>query len=180
MNKVGTISNSYSMALVVGYVCSGGLVGSNSNDSSKIINSYSVSIVTGKNEDIGGLVGLNNGNISNSYSAGSVIGKKYVGGLAGTSNGIIFNSYSTNLVSGDSLVGGLVGAVNGTHIEINNSYYDKEISGQSDIGKGEGKSTAHMKQKSTYEDWDFGKVWGISGEVNGGYPYLLHYNKSSP
>jgi hypothetical protein len=60
------------------------------------------------------------------------------------------------------------------------SYYDMQKSGHSKGMGAIGKKTAEMKEKSTYKGWDFDHVWGISGEVNGGYPYLLNYNKGLP
>ena len=57
------------------------------------------------------------------------------------------------------------------------------MAGQSDAGKGTGKTTAQMKTKATFTDnsstdlntsWDFNYIWNIdtSGTINGGYPYL--------
>jgi hypothetical protein len=148
--------------------------------------------VTGREGAIGGLVGGISGNIINSYSAGTVTGEKKIGGLAGTCSGKITNSYSAGKVVGDSLVGGFVGVMDFENMTIS-SYYDKDMSGQSNgagtyesrISRAYGnnvysKTTIEMKEKSTYEGWDFDTVWGISGEVNGGYPYLLNYNKSLP
>jgi len=55
--------------------------------------------------------------------------------------------------------------------EIIYCYYDKETSGQTDTGKGEGKSTEEMKTQSTYVGWDFAAVWKINS-TNNGYPTL--------
>jgi len=129
--------------------------------------------VTG-GSSVGGLVGENNGGtISNSYVIGSVAGSSVVGGLVG-SNGSLYsstisNSYSTGSVSGSGMVGGLVGSNGGT---ISNSYYDKETSGQTDTGKGVGKTTAEMKTQSTYSGWDFGNTWLIASNLNDGFPIL--------
>ena len=57
------------------------------------------------------------------------------------------------------------------------------MAGQSDAGKGTGKSTAQMKTLATFTDtattglstsWDFDTIWQIdtSGTINGSYPYL--------
>jgi hypothetical protein len=166
--RAGKIGNSYFIGTVTGtgwFV--GGLVGNNYGE---INGSYFVGSVFGETI-VGGLVGNNGeGSINNSYSISTVTGTDKVGGFAGNNVGTINNSYSAGKVTGDTDVGGFAGAY---EVEIDNSYYDKEISTQSDEGKGIGKTTAEMKQKSTYEGWDFDNVWGISGEVNGGYPYLL-------
>jgi len=183
-NYGGTINNSYSASAVTGtksdYI--GGLAGENNGIISK---SYSTGMVTG-DEYVGGLVGRNynattnksDGTISNSYSTVAVIGRYYVGGLVGenncasASNGTINNSYSIGMVTGEQNVGGLVGHNGCT---INNSYYDMETSSKSDRGKGEGKTTAQMKQRPTFADWDFTEVWGINSKTSCGYPHLLGF-----
>jgi len=61
-----------------------------------------------------------------------------------------------------------IGNVNG---EVLNTFYHYD---GSTIGTP--KTTAEMKQKSTYQGWDFGNVWGIGypedKPLNGGMPYL--------
>ena len=95
---------------------------------------------------LGGLVGKNNGNISNCYSNGVVTGVNYIGGLAGQSSGSVSDCYSSADVSGgnnSSFLGGLAGynqgiilncrstgAVNGG----NNSQYIGGLSGYADNG----------------------------------------------
>ena len=71
--------------------------------------------------DVGGLVGINRGTITNSYATGSVSGAGSIGGLVGFNNGgTITNSYATGTVLGSlKSVGGLVGLNSGT---ITNSY----------------------------------------------------------
>jgi hypothetical protein len=164
----GIIGGSYSTAWVVGESFVGGLAGVNENF---INNSYSVGKVAGE-EMVGGLVGANRDRIRHSYSAAFVDGDfDYVGGLAGVNSGEMSTKPRNRWNSGCIII------ITGS--DVINSYYDKEASKQSD-SKADGKTTAEMKQKATYEGWNFGKVWGISGEVNGGYPYLLNYNKSLP
>jgi len=65
--------------------------------------------------------------------------------------------------------GGLIGQNTGT---VSGSYYDSEVSGQSDA-IGTSKSTADMKLQSTFTDWIFTNIWGLNSEINSGYPYLL-------
>ena len=92
-NDSGTVSNSYSTGNVTGesdYL--GGLVGYNFQ--SNISNSYSTGNVTGGDNNVGGLVGVNsNGTVSNSYSTGNVTGESDVGGLVGYNFGDVSNSY---------------------------------------------------------------------------------------
>ena len=88
---------------------SGGLVGYNNGN---ISHSYTTGTVTGSNNYAGGLVGSSNGNISNSYSASMVTANSAAGGLVGGDAGNISNSYATGAVSANSGVGGLVGESN--------------------------------------------------------------------
>lgn len=172
------ISNSYAAGSVTGNGTDvGGLVGANGGE---ISNSYATGSVTGNGSEVGGLIGLNAGWISNSYATGSVTGSETdVGGLIGMNYGWIGNSYATGSVTGNgSEVGGLIGK-NDDYGEINNSFYDKDATGQSDTDKGDGKTTEQMKLQSTYTDssWDFASIWGISSSRNNGYPYLLAIQK---
>jgi hypothetical protein len=179
----GKIIDSYSVGAVTGGslygIGTGGLVG---RGNGMISGSYSASNVTGAIK-VGGLAGRYGGKIINSYFTGSVTGEKEVGGVAGFLYDSVSSSYSIGKVTGEMNIGGRIvagenvgGLVGSIAIEdggrVISSYYDKEMSGQSDTGKGEGKTTTEMKEKSTYEGWDFDKVWEISGEVNGGYPYF--------
>jgi hypothetical protein len=170
----GTVNGCYFIAWVAGTGILGGLVGYNVNSNALISSSYSAGVIAGQQGSVGGLAGINDGTIINSYSSGTVIGEKGVGGLVGNSTGYIGNSYSTGKVMGTSTVGGLVGYRSDAFLipEEKRSYYNKETSGQEDTGKGTGKTTAEMKQKETFIGWDFDSVWGIDEKINGGYPYL--------
>jgi hypothetical protein len=119
VNEEATVSCCYFTGNVTSYVSCvdgwkflagvGGLVGVNYGT---VSNSYSNANVTGE-DGVGGLVGRNlDGTMSNSYSAGSVTGNSDVGGLVGSNigdRGTVSNSYSTGSVSGNEYVGGLVG-----------------------------------------------------------------------
>ena len=125
-----TISNSYSTGYVNGADNVGGLVGYNNGGT--ITNSYATGAVTG-DVKVGGLVGLNNGeDILNSYATGTVTGDSDVGGLVGGTAGDISNSYATGTVTGDLTVGGLVGALfSGA---ISNSYATGAVTGDGYVG----------------------------------------------
>jgi hypothetical protein len=96
------------------------------------LENYSVS----GNYYVGGLVGMNYGNISNCYSTGAVSGSIDVGGLVGcNSNGSISNCYSMGSVSGSpssSSVGGLVGG--NSNGGISNCYSTGSVSGYEAVG----------------------------------------------
>lgn len=55
---------------------------------------------------------------------------------------------------------------------VESSYWDTETSGQSESYGGEGKITAQMKQRATFDGWNFNNIWGIEGGIS--YPYLLN------
>lgn len=116
-------------------LASGGLVGVNGT-SGIIRNSYSDCIVNGeKSVHIGGLVGINNGEINNCYAIGEVEGGSNetlsnIGGLVGSNAfGIVSCSYAEANVTSEywAYMGGLVGTnSNGT---ITKSYAMSEVTG---------------------------------------------------
>ena len=86
---------------ILGYWDVGGLAGANYGD---ITNSYTTGTVTGTNNDIGGLVGFAGaGSISDSYSTSTVTGDFDCGGLIGRNYGssVVTKSYATGTVNGD-------------------------------------------------------------------------------
>jgi hypothetical protein len=90
-------------------------------------------VVTGES-NVGGLVGSNDGTVSNSYFSGNITGNRRVGGLVGRNSGTVSNSCATGSVNGDSMIGALVG-YNG-HGTVSNSHYNYDeflINGQSMI-----------------------------------------------
>jgi hypothetical protein len=92
--------------------------------------------ITGSYQAIGGLVGDNLGNITASYSTGTVTGYTFVGGLVGYNNyGDISASYSTcgasATFSGHQGVGGRVGVTAGS---ITTCYSSGPVSGERVIG----------------------------------------------
>ncbi|MGD0572343.1 MAG: GLUG motif-containing protein [Sedimentisphaerales bacterium] len=132
------ISNCYSTGMVSGSYCVGELVGYNYGGN--IRNCYSTGTVNGSSgsEYVGGLVGWNEGSISDCNSTGTVIGtttggdySSNLGGLVGINDGSISNCYSTGAVNGGSYyqcVGGLSGSNKGN---ISNCYSTGTVSGSS-------------------------------------------------
>jgi len=84
---------------------------------------------------VGGLVGSNwEGDVSDSYSTGSVSGYDYVGGLAGSNDaGTIERCNSRVSVTGNSHVGGLVGR-NDKEGTVEDSYSSGAVVGNSSVG----------------------------------------------
>jgi hypothetical protein len=98
----------------------------------------------------------------------NVTGGNSTGGLVGSNNGSVSNSYATGSVSGSGNVGGLVWS--NSSGSVRKSYYDRNTSGQSDSDKGIPKTTDEMKQQATFVNWDFGTIWQIDEGVS--YPTL--------
>ncbi|MDR9453892.1 MAG: fibronectin type III domain-containing protein [Wenzhouxiangella sp.] len=132
----------------------GGLVGANDSFFSSdalIKSSYSTATVRG--DFAAGLVGVNGGSITNSYSTGQVIpdgdgGSATTGGLVAVNN------------------------IDGTTGTVTDSYWDQDSSGADASAAGEGKSTAQMKSSQTFSSWDFSAVWAIEENAVVSYPYL--------
>jgi len=64
-------------------------------------------VITGRNY-VGGLVGLNEGDLTGCYATGSVEGIASVGGLVGDNSADLTGCYAACSVSGDGFIGGLV------------------------------------------------------------------------
>jgi hypothetical protein len=171
--STGTITSCYATGVVsgAGYDV-GGLVGANFGT---LTSCYATSPVTGTNAFVGGLVGWNSGTLTACYATGSVSGTEQVGGLVGlnSSYGTLTDCYATGAVTGGPLSYGLVGYNNSGTVTA--CFWDIQTSGQTVGCWGPstgvtGKTTAEMKQKATFTNWDFAKTWGI--EDNQTYPFL--------
>jgi len=147
----------------------GGLVGLNDG---RINESYATGKIKG-NEFVGGLVGENyGGKIENSYATVSVDGDEYVGGIVGWNQGTVEESYATRAVSGDSLVGGLVG---GNRYIIKNSYATGTVEGNENVGglvgsnSDGGISESYATGKIKGDEYVGGLVGNNDGTVRGSY-----------
>jgi len=109
-----TISHSFSHGNVDGGGDNvGGLAGRAINTLGSISDSYSTSNVKGSNY-VGGLVGLAQTPVENSYARGSVYASvNYAGGLIGSTTDTVSLSYAENDVIGSTHTGGLIGHLNG-------------------------------------------------------------------
>jgi filamentous hemagglutinin family protein len=81
--------------------------------------------VTGEN-NVGALVGTNDGEIANSYASGPVNGSSQVGALVGHNTGSVTQSHASGAVTGSFNVGGLVGLNAGS---ITLSYWNTTSAG---------------------------------------------------
>jgi len=146
----------------------GGLVGINDGS---ITRSYSTGMVTG-NEYVGGLVGTIQweGGITMIYSTCTVTGDEYVGGLVGNNDGSITISYSTGTVKGDEYAGGLVGLNGGN---ITTSYSTGMVTGNMRVGGLVGFNGGGDLNGSITSSYSIGVVGGTSdvgGLVGDGSP----------
>lgn len=161
---------------------------------------YATGSVSSASDMAGGLAGfVQDPTVTDSYSRVTVVGSNEVGGLVGrgaTGGGsTITTSYAANsmTVTGGIHVGGIASNANSFTPTVSNSFYDADLSGQSDTGRGTPKTTEEMKSFSTFSStWDIvegweafdfdspDNVWGICEQVNDGYPFLLWQYSSDP
>ncbi|MYD04659.1 MAG: hypothetical protein F4X21_07065, partial [Acidimicrobiia bacterium] len=165
----GSLTRSSADVAVTGNTHVGGLVGENEY-SGTISDSFSTGTVTGTYKDAGGLVGYNEGGLTDkkgtiirSYATGSVTGKTNVGGLVGKNLGYIRASYSMGAVSGVKAVGGLVGfSENGQRVKT--SYATGSVSGTSEVGGSVGRTTRGALS-GVYYDSDISGAAGAGGKT---------------
>ncbi len=167
-NTGGVISESWADCTVSGIIRVGGISGASSGTVTK---SYALGNVSGDSR-VGGLSGsCYYGVIDKCYASGSLVnGRAEVGGLCGYNNvGLIKECYAAvEINSTEVSVGGLCGYSSGS---VYNSYWDMEVSGQSQtIGNGIGLTTEQMCQSEYYiaGAW-FDDIWIIAP---GDYPHL--------
>lgn len=186
----GAVTNAYNESIVSGRDNVGGILGVNNGAS--VSNVANASSVTGEADSgttsdyVGGLVGDNEGSITNGRNNGEITGNNYVGGLVGK-NGTE-DSILTNLVNdesaaiiGDKWVGGIAGANAGT-IKAdggNDNLINRgTITGQMYVGGVAGENTGtianthndvelHVRYKGTDNSAKyFGGVAGINGHLD--------------
>jgi hypothetical protein len=147
---------------------------------------------------VGGLAGAlinSTGTVSltNSICTGSVTGNEFVGGLVGflgnpptTGTGwgpiskvAVTGAVSATVGSVGALVGGyhanFVGTTNTNGIgnSVASAFWDRETTGQSSSGFGDsgtGLTTAAMRSKDSFTDWDFNTIWRMNSTTR--YPEL--------
>lgn len=109
----------------------GGLVGINDG---ALGNSYSDSAVTstaGTSNGLGGVAGVNKGDVQFVDSLGVTNGgtnSDKVGGIIGVNNGNMYSGYNESIVSGSSNVGGIIGTNAGTYNEADKKWESGTVS----------------------------------------------------
>lgn len=132
----GNMYSGYNESIVSGNDKVGGIIGENKSGKtvSNVVNATSVTGATKGNdisENVGGLVGYNEGSVTNGRNNGTITGNTNVGGLVG--NNASKNSVLTNLVNdssaaitGEQYVGGIAGNNAGT-ITTGNAETDETV-----------------------------------------------------
>jgi hypothetical protein len=127
---------------------------------------------------VGGLAGVMNGNIVDSYATGNVTGRDAVGGLAGGGGTylLLLRTFASGVVSGRDDTGGLVGKVDWTQILV--SYSTSQVTGRDRVGGLLGSGTGNIADfnepaikgsyfAGTVSGNDY--VGGLAGRLNLGY-----------
>lgn len=123
-NSGGTVDDVESTGSVIAgssTAVAGGLVGTNDGG---LANSFSDSAVTvdtnvtsGTSAGLGGVVGINNGNVQYVDSLGVTNGgdtnSSNIGGIIGINNGNMYSGYNESIVTGNDNVGGIIGTNDG-------------------------------------------------------------------
>ncbi|WP_169729095.1 toxin TcdB middle/N-terminal domain-containing protein [Methanolobus tindarius] len=158
----GTIKNVSLLEASITCYRYGGVIAGIVNSGSTISKCHASGTISCTGYCTGGITGINDGNISNSFSDVIVVDSPeityYNGGLVGFNAGTVEYCYSIGVVDASPgfSVGGLIGGNSG---EVSYSYYNSDTSGQFDTGKGIPKTTSEMQIQSTYEEWDFDDIW---------------------
>ena len=136
-----------------------------------IIDCYAKGASVSGGSTVGGLVGLNTGNVTKCSSTGSVSGDAYVGGLVGQiGDGKVTMCYSRASVSGNRNVGGLAGKTGNEASEITHCYATGSVTGDRYVGGVAGQ----VERGAVYRCYSTGSVSG-NRDVGGltGYVRVL-------
>lgn len=102
----------------------GGLVGTNDGGLANSFSDSAVTVATGVKLDkdttgLGGVVGINNGNVqyvdSLGVTNGGATNSSNIGGIIGTNKGNMYSGYNESIVSGKDNVGGIIGENEGKY-----------------------------------------------------------------
>ncbi len=157
----GLISNCFFQGSVSGVGGVGGLVGA--NDQGSVINCHTDVNLNdlGTLDNIGGLIGVNNGKVEDCSSTGIVTGSFYTGGLIGANGGgFINNSYSTCEVNSDVAGGGLIGRNN--EASISDCYATGSVYGTDYVG-----GLIGWNEGNVLNCHSTGDIRGMEGRVGG-------------
>jgi len=174
----GDVHDSKATGDVAGDSRVGGLVGVNSG-SNEVHGSKATGNVKGEGGgiNIGGLVGDNRGNVTDSHATGDVEGIRRVGGLVGFGSaagapveGSVEDSHATGNVTGVWLVGGLVGW---NLIDVSDSYATGDVDGYAEVGGlvGENQDDVERSRAEGSVEGE-SRLGGLVGELGSGSVFV--------
>ncbi len=144
-NSGGTVDDVESTGSVIAGSSSavaGGLVGKNDGGLANSFSDSAVTVATGVTLDkdttaLGGVVGINNGNVqyvdSLGVTNGGATGSNNIGGIIGTNNGNMYSGYNESIVSGANNVGGIIGT-NAEGKKVENVVNATGVEGKDNVG----------------------------------------------
>lgn len=144
-NSGGTVDDVESTGSVIAGSSSavaGGLVGKNNGGLANSFSDSAVTVATGVTLDkdttaLGGVVGINNGNVqyvdSLGVTNGGATNSSNIGGIIGINNGNMYSGYNESIVSGANNVGGIIGT-NAEGKKVENVVNATGVEGDDNVG----------------------------------------------
>ena len=130
----GALGNSYSDSAVTSTAGTsaglGGVVGVNKGDV-QYVDSLGVTNGGTNSDKVGGIIGVNNGNMYSGYNESIVSGKDNVGGIIGVNTSTVSNIVNATGVVGTNNIGGLVGYNSNS---VTNGRNNGTITGDTNVG----------------------------------------------
>jgi len=175
------------IATVLGRDFASGMIGDRGLGSIEIKYNKFIGTVNCSYECSGIVTNPLNMNVTNNYFIGNISANSTALGYAAVFHGwssiytgnISNNYFVGHTYSARSLTSGYRGCffINSSSyltMNINSSnYYNSDLCNDTIVNVSQGRTTAQMKQQSTYIGWDFNNVWFMPGLQDGlGYPYL--------
>ena len=185
------------------YSIAGGIAAFSGGHISSCYSFGNITAISMENEAVaGGIVGRSTPHsITNSYSTGNITAiseedygwgdTAYSGGILGRGIGSISNCYAKGSINAlkvtmTAFSGGISGVIN-NNVAISNCFWDIETTGQEEATSegtpdtSSGLPTSEMQNIENYlnSGWDFENIWGMSGYINDGYPYLEYSQELS-
>lgn len=127
-------------------------------------------VISIRNRDLGGVVGLNEGIIIDCAFTGTLSGTKNLGGVVGENCGEVWGCYGVPSINGNKYMGSVAG-INGVKNGLKNCYGSDAYS---TIGNSVGAAETFVGMNSenfAYELNLISDVWAQSDHFNGGYPF---------
>ncbi len=133
---------------------------------SRIEKSFSYSMIEGTGAGISAVA--RGSEIKDSFAMGDLTGEKVAGIVVELESSTIQDSYFRGSFFSEDASGIASTIEDGSAIV--SSFFDKEVAG---IEGEQGKTTAEMKEKQTYQGWNFKEVWGMNSKTHNGFPYHI-------